>query len=277
VKSLAENSSAFGAVGFSRPGQKLTRRSLAPGSMVSLNERIGPAQLAPVLKHRRVEHAVALELVELRQECVGDAIVLSISFHLGGERFVVAEDLPQDGVGAGANARPVLVLDDDPTIWRKCLLAKSGCLRDPGHSILLATLVVGSRRHQQALIREPGAGCFGQIGDSDSAASDRQKRQLKLMKRGTNIVVANHCTLVDLELRGNAVNLGFKIDEVDRIGRGQGDVVRIREVDVGQRKGDGQRDGRSRRVDELIAHGDAVERYPQILAFHCNVVGTDKL
>jgi len=92
--------------------------------------------------------------------------------------------------------------------------------------------VVGSHRHQQALIRELGAGCFGQIGDSDFAASDRQKRQLKLIELGGNILVANHCTLVDLELSG---------------------------------------------VGELIAHGDAVERYPQILALHCNVVGTDEL
>jgi len=69
----------------------------------------------------------------------------------------------------------------------------------------------------------------------------------------------------------------FKIDEVDRIGRGKRDVVRIREVDVRQRKGDSQRDGLSGRVGELIAHGDAVERYPQILALHRNVVGTDEL
>ena len=142
---------------------------------------------------------------------------------------------------------------------------------------MLVAFVVGSHRHQQALIRELGAGCFGQIGDSDFAASDRQKRQLKLIELGGNILVANHCTLVDLELRGNAVNPGFKIDEVDRIGRGKRDVVRIREVDVRQRKGDSQRDGLSGRVGELIAHGDTVERYPQILALHCNVVGTDEL
>src|SRR6266481_1138280 len=91
----------------------------------------------PFLNHRLIERAVAGALVELRQECVGDAIVLSISLYFRGERFVGAEDPSQDGVGTGANARPVLVLDDDPTLGGERLLAKSGCFRDPGHSILL--------------------------------------------------------------------------------------------------------------------------------------------
>ncbi len=49
LKSLAVNSRVFGAVAASLPGQKLTSRSAAPGSMVSLKERMGPAQFAPVL------------------------------------------------------------------------------------------------------------------------------------------------------------------------------------------------------------------------------------
>ena len=121
------------------------------------------------------------------------------------------------------------------------------------------------------LIRELGARGFRQIRDPNFATSDRQKRKLELIEQGADIPVADHCALVDLELSGNAVDPGFEVHEVDRIGGGQRDGLRLRKIDVGQRKRDGQRDRLSRGVGELIAHGHAQRSRVSFLAVRARV------
>src|SRR6185437_6371313 len=111
----------------------------------------------------------------------------------------------------------------------------------------------------------------------DLAACDRKKRQLQLSEQCSDILVASHCALIDLEGGGYAVDPGFEVDEVDRVVRGQGDVIRLREVDVGQREGHSQRDRFSGGVDELIMHRDAVDGYSQVLTLHGNIVATHEL
>jgi len=94
-------------------------------------------------------------------------------------------------VGAGAYARPVLVVDGDLPLRRKCLLTNGGMSSRPRPRHIAGGLF---HRFSLASIRPDPASLVrvasGRSADSNFATSDRQKRQLELIEQGADIPVA---------------------------------------------------------------------------------------
>src|SRR3954471_155587 len=96
-----------------------------------LEDVADPALLDPsTIVARRARHPV-----ELAQKLVVDAIVLAVALEFLRQRLVLPERLPEDRVGAGADAGLVAVLHDDRLAGREGLLAINGGLDHPAGGV----------------------------------------------------------------------------------------------------------------------------------------------
>ena len=115
--------------------------------------------------------------------------------------------------------------------------------------------------------RSCGRNCWGPIGSS------------AIFSSASVVVTSLSPTKARSRCRTDwlTVDLGFEIDEIDRIIRGESNHFAFRQIDVRKGKCHGQGDRRGRDVGKAVMHADAFERYLQVLAVHCNVRGAGKL